>query len=84
MDKYINLIIHPKTLGFPYIVICKRKIPFYIGILASVGPIVSVVRISPHYRSKNGSLMPIGHKGRFLPFENRKKRNGNSINRTSN
>ena len=25
-----------------------------------------VVRISPHYRGRNGSLMPIGHKGRFL------------------
>ena len=32
-----------------------------------------VVRISPHYRGKNGSLVPIGHKGRFLPLENSKK-----------
>ena len=33
----------------------------------------AVVIISPHYRGKNGSLVPIGHKGRFLPFENSKK-----------
>ena len=33
----------------------------------------SVVRISPHYRGWNGSLVPIGHKGRFLPLENSKK-----------
>ena len=26
----------------------------------------SVARISSCYRGKNGSLMPIGHKGRFL------------------
>ena len=32
-----------------------------------------VVRISPHYRGKNGSLLPIGNKGRFLPLENSKK-----------
>ena len=32
-----------------------------------------VVRTSPHYRDKNGSLVPIGHKGRFLPLENSKK-----------
>ena len=25
-----------------------------------------VARISPCYRGRNGSLMPIGHKGRFL------------------
>ena len=25
-----------------------------------------VARISPYYRGRNGSLMPIGHKGRFL------------------
>ena len=36
---------------------------------------ISIVRISPHYRGKNGSLVPIGHKGRFLPLENSKKRN---------
>ena len=34
----------------------------------------AVVRISPHYRNRNGSLVPIGHKGRFLPLENSKKR----------
>ena len=33
----------------------------------------SVVRIYPHYRGKNGSFVPIGHKGRFLPLENNKK-----------
>ena len=33
----------------------------------------AVVRIYPHCRSKNGSLVIIGHKGRFLLFENRKK-----------
>ena len=43
-----------------------------------------VVRISPHRRSKNGSLVPIGHKGRFLLFENKKKRNDNTINRATN
>ena len=35
----------------------------------------AVVRISPHYRGKNGSLVPIRHKGRFLPLENSKKQN---------
>ena len=35
----------------------------------------AVVRIYPHYRSRNSSLVPIGHKGRFLPFENSKKKN---------
>ena len=35
-----------------------------------------VVSISPHYRSKNGSLVPIWHKGGFLLFENKKKQNG--------
>ena len=35
----------------------------------------TVVRISPHYKGKNGSLVPIGHKGRFLPLENSKKQN---------
>ena len=33
---------------------------------------VGVVNIYPHYRGKNGSLMLIGHKGRFLPLENSK------------
>ena len=42
----------------------------------------AVVRIYPYYRGRNGSLVPIGHKGRFLLFENRKTGNGNSINRT--
>ena len=36
---------------------------------------LSVVRISPRYKGKNGSLVPIGHKGRFLPLENSKKCN---------
>ena len=35
----------------------------------------AVVRMSPHYRGRNGSRVPIGHKGRFLPFENSKKQN---------
>ena len=26
----------------------------------------SVARISPYYRGRNGSLMSIGHKGRFM------------------
>ena len=34
----------------------------------------AIVRISPHYRGKNGSFVPIGHKGRFLPLENNKKK----------
>ena len=34
---------------------------------------VNVVRIYPYYRGRNGSLKPIGHKGRFLPLENSKK-----------
>ena len=39
---------------------------------------IAVVRISPHYRGSNDSLVPIGHKGWFLPFENSKKKwNGN-------
>ena len=44
----------------------------------------AIVRISPHYRSKNGSLVPKGHKGRFLLFENRKNERENSINKTTN
>ena len=43
----LALTIHPKALGFPYILICKRKIPFNIGILASVGPIVSMCLHAP-------------------------------------
>ena len=35
----------------------------------------AVVRISPHYRGWNGSLVPIGHKGRFQLLENSKKWN---------
>ena len=27
---------------------------------------IDVAGISPYYRGGNGSLMPIGHKGRFL------------------
>ena len=42
------------------------------GIIPS-GVAKAVVRISPHYRGKNGSLVPIGHKGRFLPLESSKK-----------
>ena len=42
MENYFNIMIHKKTLYFPYIQICKRNIPFNIGILASVGPIVSM------------------------------------------
>ena len=34
---------------------------------------IALVRISPHYRGRNGSLVPIGKKGRFLPLENSKK-----------
>ena len=47
MEKYINVIIHTKALEFPYIQICKRNIPFSIGILASVGPIVSMCLHAP-------------------------------------
>ena len=47
MDKYINIIIHTKTLYLPYIQIFKKKIPFNIGILASVGPIVSMCLHAP-------------------------------------
>ena len=32
-----------------------------------------VARISPCYRGRNGSLMPIGHKGRFLLMVNVEK-----------
>ena len=42
MKNYINLIIHPTTLGFPYIQNYKRRIPFNIGVLAWCGPIVSM------------------------------------------
>ena len=48
------------------------------------GVAIAVVRIADHYRGRNGSLMPIGHKGRFLLFENRKKLKGNNLNRTTN
>ena len=37
--------------------------------------VTPIVIIYPHYRFKNGSLVPIGNKGRFLPFENSKKMN---------
>ena len=37
----------------------------------------SVARISPCYRGRNGSLLPIGKKGRFLLMVNVEKRNGN-------
>ena len=47
MDNYIDIIIHTKTLDFPYIQICKRKISFNIGILASVGLIVSMCLHAP-------------------------------------
>ena len=43
-----------------------------------------VVRIYPHYRSRDGSLVPIGHKGRFLLLENRKNKIEMQINRTVN
>ena len=45
---------------------------------------VCVVRISPHYKSMNESIVPIGHKGRFLLFENRKNKRENNINRAAN
>ena len=32
--------------------------------------IFTVARIYPCYRGRNDSLMPIGHKGRFLLMEN--------------
>ena len=44
----------------------------------------AVVRISPHCKTKNGSLVPIGHMGRFLLFKNKKNEMENSINRTVN
>ena len=44
----------------------------------------AVVRISPHYRSRNGSLVPIGHKGRFILLENRKNEMEMQVNRTIN
>ena len=46
--------------------------------------IPSIARISPCYRGRNGSLVSIGHKGRFLLLENRKNERENSINRTAN
>ena len=33
----------------------------------------AVASIYPCYRGRNGSLVLIGHKGRFLLFENKKK-----------
>ena len=61
------------------------KAMFYIFLLwflfLLLGP---VVRISPHCRSKNGSLVPIGHKGRFLLLENRKNKRENNININAN
>ena len=44
----------------------------------------AVVRISPHCRSTNDSLVPIGHKGRFLLLENRKNEMEMQVNRTVN
>ena len=71
-----------KSIGF--VQPCTKAM-FYIFLLwflfSLLGP---VMRISPYCRSKNGSLVPIGHKGRFLLLENRKKWNGNSINRVAN
>ena len=37
--------------------------------------VCNVARISPCYRGRNGSLMLIGHKGRFLLMVNAEKRN---------
>ena len=34
-----------------------------------------VARIYPCYKGRNGSLMPIGHKGRFLLWMNAEKQN---------
>ena len=44
----------------------------------------TVVRISPHYRSRNDSIVPIGHKGRFLLLENKKNETKMQVNRTIN
>ena len=43
-----------------------------------------VVRISPHYKGRNGSLVPIGHKGRFVLFENSKNGMKYDLNRAAN
>ena len=43
-----------------------------------------VVRISPHCKSRNDSLVPIGHKGRFLLLENMKNKMEMQVNRTVN
>ena len=52
---------------------------------SSTNPLVStIVRISPHCRSRNGSLVPIGHKGRFLLLENRKDEMEMQVSRTVN
>ena len=41
-----------------------------------------VLRISHHYKSRNDSLVPIGHKDRFLLLENRKNEMEMQVNRT--
>ena len=55
---------------------CNTILSFYRGI--------TVVRIYPHCRSRNDSLAPIGHKGRFLLLENRKKEMEVQVNRIVN
>ena len=42
---------------------CVEKVGIFFGLKISM---VVVARISPCYRGRNASLMPIGHKGRFL------------------
>ena len=44
----------------------------------------SIARISPYYSGRNGSLIPIGKKGRFLLMVNAEKRNGNVNDRIVN
>ena len=62
---------NPTPQGPPPMVL-QNPLPVQ-GLVATAPPPQPVVRISPYYRGKNVSLMPIGHKGRFLPLENSKK-----------
>ena len=42
----------------------------YLNFTLANGFINTIARNSPYYKGMNGSLMPIGHKGRFLLMVN--------------
>ena len=62
------------TLRHVHLMVAKHALRYVKG----------VARISPCYRGRNASLMPIGHKGRFLLMVKCRKRNRNDRSRTVN